>query len=387
MLKYILSALVIIPCINCSLKNAKGFFVYEDAKETSLVDNCYSLLDQQYYWQNISNNNISDITKLDCLNGNLSKDKYFPKCCPPNYVYHKRHHKCHLNDTTNIYDVFGEENLLIRSGLNCTVILDNTIMIDGNDWVINADRSLNFGGRSYRLGDYCLDNHLDNDNELILRTCEAVDVCRKNNLKCIKKCCADGYFYKGTKCTLGPYFGLSLENNTRFLDKSESFDAVVISEPCRRYIGKSIFNYSIASNGTTSINERGAWRQIAVEENYYCMEYVQLTNKHEILLCMIDARLEPEFGAKGVMMVISCICLILTVCGYFILPDLKNLIGNIVITYCICLTVAFISLIYLQFNPNPGKPCVYLGFTISFLFVTAFTWMTILSYEIWRVLG
>ncbi|KRT84169.1 hypothetical protein AMK59_1405, partial [Oryctes borbonicus] len=171
------------------------------------------------------------------------------------------------------------------------------------------------------------------------------------------------------------------------VERNETFNAVMISEPCRRYIGNAKYNYSITEDGTTAIYELGTLKHFSLEENYYCMEYIQMMNKHEILLCMTHTRLEPTSGVKGAIMILSCVCLVLTVIGYFVLPDLKNLIGNIVITYCSCLSVAYILLTYLHFYPDPGKLCDFFAFAIAFSFLTAFTWMTILSYEIWRVLG
>lgn len=142
---------------------------------------------------------------------------------------------------------------------------------------------------------------------------------------------------------------------------TENYNGVIISKPCRRYIGSPKYKFYITEDGTTVIQELGVWRKFSIEENYYCMEYVRMTKKHEILLCMTDTRLTPETGSKGTIMIISCVCLLLTLFVYFILPDLKNLIGNIVITYCSCLFVAFVLLIYLQFEPNPGELCDYVG--------------------------
>ncbi|GJQ86503.1 hypothetical protein Trydic_g10403 [Trypoxylus dichotomus] len=270
---------------------------------------------------------------------------------------------------------------------NCTVVLDHILRKDKEGWTIEFDRSLRFEGKSYSLGYYCLDNVLEKEEYVVVKTCEDVSICRNRDVRCIKKCCPDGQYYQGTSCSAGPYFGLSLESNTRFLEKNESFNAVMISEPCKRYIGNAKYNYSITEDGTTAIYEWGTLRHYSLEENYYCMEYIQVINKYEILLCMTHTRLTPTVGVKGVIMVVSCICLVLTVIGYFVLPDLKNIIGNIVITYCTCLSVAYILLTYLHFHPNPGKLCDYFAFAIAFSFLTAFTWMTILSYEIWKVLG
>lgn len=135
----------------------------------------------------------------------------------------------------------------------------------------------------------------------------------------------------------------------------------MMSGPCRRYIGSTEYNYHITEDGTTVIEELGVWKHFNLEENYYCVEYVEMTNKHEILLCMIPTRLTGSIGVKGVLLIISSISLLLTLIGYFILPDLQNLIGKIVITYCSCLLVAFILLTCLQFRPDPGKFCHFFG--------------------------
>lgn len=135
----------------------------------------------------------------------------------------------------------------------------------------------------------------------------------------------------------------------------------MISKPCKKYIGSAKYNYYITEDGTTAIEEWGVWKYYSLEENYYCMEYVQMMDKHEILLCMTQTRLTGSVGVKGVLLLISSVALLLTLLGYFVLPDLQNLIGKIVITYCICLLVAFILLTYLQFYPFPGKFCEFFG--------------------------
>lgn len=220
MFKLVVIALVVIPRVNCFLEDAKEFFVYRNISQTGL-DDCHPLIRQQYYWKNIGDDNSSDIIKLDCLHRNLSIDKYFPKCCPPNYAYYKKYHQCILsNTTTNIYDAFGMESLLIKTDLsNCSVVLDHILRKDEGGVAINSDRSLNLDSRFYPLGSYCVENHLENEEEFVVRTCEDVDACRTKTVKCIRKCCPDGQYYEGTSCQLGSHYGLSLENNTRFMDK------------------------------------------------------------------------------------------------------------------------------------------------------------------------
>lgn len=219
MLRYVVVVVIVaIARADCFLHNITELFVYDNVTKNE-TKNCQPLTtSQQYYWQSTTNTNSTETVKLDCLYEDLSHDKYFPKCCPPNYLYYAKHHKCIPSNASNIHSYLGSANLLIRTDLiNCTTILNQIHFKNETKLTVNSDRSLNYGGKVYALGKYCLDNLLE-EEQFILRTCEEVDVCRNDGVKCIKKCCPDGQYYKQTDCHPGSEFGLSVENTTRFLD-------------------------------------------------------------------------------------------------------------------------------------------------------------------------
>lgn len=216
----ITALIVVFPCVLVSgltLKsNIKDYFVLDEDVNFDDTDNCTELKFEQYYLKTTNLNSSTTTRILNCLPQNITRDKYFPKCCPPNHIYHRKHHKCiENNNVTNIHESFGNETLLIRTDLtNCTVVLDH-VLREYNPFFINNDKALNFNKKIYELGKYCLDNTWDDDN-LVLKTCEDVNICTRGNVRCIKKCCPDGQYYKGASCHPDPHYGISLEGNTRF---------------------------------------------------------------------------------------------------------------------------------------------------------------------------
>ncbi|GJQ86504.1 hypothetical protein Trydic_g10404 [Trypoxylus dichotomus] len=329
--------------------------------------------------------------ELDCLPESLSKETILSKCCSPNYNYEPKDHKCVESNSTNILEGFKNGSLLIKSGLSdCQIVLDHLLDTPTNAFSIGLHGSLHYNDRTYQIGSYCFDN---NEGEgMVIRTCEKVDMCKNQGVRCIKKCCPDGQYYEGTTCSAGHQFGLSLANITRFKDPSKQYNAIFVSGPCSRYLDKPAIIFHITKDGTAVIREIGVWKHYLLEESYYCMEYVKILQDYKMLLCLLGDNTDTNiYNSKNminkVVLIISCVCLLATVILYLILPDLKNFIGKIIICYCSCLFVAFLLLTWLRFDPFPGDYCDVFGFAIAFSFLAAFSWMTILSYEMWRVLG
>lgn len=201
---------------NLQLVNYGSYFFIDDY-EFNNTTKCQPLDKQQYYLYNI--NNSGTFKKLECIPENIvEKDVYFPKCCPPNYIYELKHHKCVENNITNFLDEFGNRTLLIRTDLlECKVILDHVHNTGSATISVDLEGSLHMKDKSYQFGSYCMDNS-DEKESLVVRTCEDIHVCRSQGVTCIKKCCPDGQYYEGNRCYPGNEFGLSLQNITRFKD-------------------------------------------------------------------------------------------------------------------------------------------------------------------------
>ncbi|KRT81798.1 hypothetical protein AMK59_5226 [Oryctes borbonicus] len=387
MLRHVLFSLLILQEYSCGFVDYGKHFVIGDY-QLNETENCQQLnKHQQYFLYNIDSDHT--FQKLDCLPESLTKEAiYFSKCCPPNYIYEPKEHKCIENNSSSIFDGFDSGTLLIRNDLSeCKVVLDHLLDTPTNAFTIDADGSLHYNDRTYRIGSYCFDN--SDMKKMVIRTCEKVDVCRNQGVRCIKKCCPVGQYYEGSTCSAGHQFGVSLANITRFKDPSKDYNALLVSDPCNRYVDKPQLTFHITKDGTTVIREIGVWKHYALEENYYCVEYIRMFQDYNVLLCrLFDNSGQPSKPIIiKVALIISCVCLLVTVILYLLLPDLKNFIGKIIICYCSCLFVAFLILTWLQFDPVPGDYCDAFGFAIAFCFLAAFSWMTILCYEMWRVLG
>ncbi|CAH1638354.1 unnamed protein product [Spodoptera littoralis] len=80
---------------------------------------------------------------------------------------------------------------------------------------------------------------------------------------------------------------------------------------------------------------------------------------------------------------VSCFFMLLVLIVYFLLPELQNLCGLILMAYVASLFMAFLLLAIIQIKIHPANTCVGLTFSIYFFFLASFCWMSVMSYDIW----
>lgn len=95
----------------------------------------------------------------------------------------------------------------------------------------------------------------------------------------------------------------------------------------------------------------------------YCYERVvnHSAAGEKVFLCM--RRKNPvKFNIIKIIVVISCVFLVITITGYFTLPNLLNLFGKTLMCYCFCLLFGMVSLAASNFVTKYGTNlCVTLG--------------------------
>lgn len=140
-------------------------------------------------------------TQLLLLDNNqptiFEADYDFHKCCPYGSVYEPEEHKC-IETQTNHTKLFKNETNFVKIGLQCfkAAIVDHFY-----------DTSSEFEKEMSKLPkkSYCADE--TTLASFVIRMCEDPDkICRSSEnpggTKCVRKCCLDGWMYKGnTKCT------------------------------------------------------------------------------------------------------------------------------------------------------------------------------------------
>ena len=83
---------------------------------------------------------------------------------------------------------------------------------------------------------------------------------------------------------------------------------------------------------------------------------------------------------------LSCAALSITILVYILVPDFANLPGRILLCMSVTLLGAMALLLIVQltesFQMLPGSLCVVVALLLQFLFLSSFTWMTMMSFDI-----
>lgn len=157
----------------------------------------------------------------------------FPKCCPLNNIYDANNHMCNslINNTDIVYNNSITSEMLklnlnngfavLKVGMaECANLLVDYKFSSLNRVHLHNNRDLTVMdiNKTVAFGNYCLDN-IHNSKDYIIRVCHHnFDICKKNkndkrNLRCIRKCCPDGYMYKESKeCQYDFQHGLSFSS-------------------------------------------------------------------------------------------------------------------------------------------------------------------------------
>lgn len=85
-------------------------------------------------------------------------------------------------------------------------------------------------------------------------------------------------------------------------------------------------------------------------------------------------------------MILSIVCIVITIFVYLCLPDLLNVHGQCLLGYLICLVIGYSLLIAVQITPPTVHPtvCTVIGYLIYVDFLSAFLWVNAISYDIWH---
>lgn len=157
----------------------------------------------------------------------LNKLLYFPKCCPPQYIFQTDKRKCVRNDTvSSFYNELGFNVNIVRSGLtNCEVIVDRQLS-EFKLENFGKDRTFMLDNDTFSHGQYCFDKTSDgfNGTNYIARLCYSKEYCSLKSGPhgdwCLKKCCSDGYVLSGRTCILQSDLGLDIAGNLDVIERN-----------------------------------------------------------------------------------------------------------------------------------------------------------------------
>jgi G protein-coupled receptor Mth (Methuselah protein) len=132
--------------------------------------------------------------------------------------------------------------------------------------------------------------------------------------------------------------------------------------------------------------------------------------QRKALICLSASELDPDeqivLTVLSYLLFIASIFLIVTFLVYLVIPELRNIHGVTVMCYCASLAATFITLGIIQLkNDFDRSSCIVLGNYLTkfkveinltfgftgifthFFFLSSFTWLNVLSFDIWWTLG
>ncbi len=121
----------------------------------------------------------------------------------------------------------------------------------------------------------------------------------------------------------------------------------------------------------------------------YCLErFIGADNASRLAAVVCEAeddKCEFKFSLYPALMSLSCVALLLTISVYALVPQLRNVPGKIVMSLSLSLFAAFFILIVenvVEATNLPYAVCVALAVFMQYFFLAAFTWMFLMSFDI-----
>ncbi|CAL7946003.1 unnamed protein product [Xylocopa violacea] len=247
----------------------------------------------------------------------------------------------------------------------------------------------------------CLDLTPDSRSKrrLAVRVCRDDEYC--SNHKCIRTCCYDEEDNEGFPC------GVIHRDSPRttFHDvvvdliapRSLNDYGILYGMKCRPFysaLRHEIKGLTPEGNLYLDINVK------SVSHERYCID-VDNRNTSEgfiAFICFGSKKYEPAVSFTRIVLTtvlssISCLFLVLTLLVYACLPTLRNLHGKTLMCHSASLLMAYASLATIPWltpdesNYDATNFCSTLGYIMLFSFLSAFCWLNVMCFDIWRTFG
>ncbi|XP_075978094.1 G-protein coupled receptor Mth2-like [Anticarsia gemmatalis] len=130
------------------------------------------------------------------------------------------------------------------------------------------------------------------------------------------------------------------------------------------------------------------YRYVKVNNESFCVDF-RIDKKNNVMpvpkvwAVMTDEQNQPSDIYMTSATLVSCVFMLLVLVVYYLLPELQNLCGMILMAYVASLLMAFLLLSTIQMSVYTEETCLGLTFCIYYFFLASFCWMNIMSYDIW----
>ncbi|XP_061716377.1 probable G-protein coupled receptor Mth-like 3 isoform X2 [Cydia pomonella] len=280
------------------------------------------------------------------------------------------------------------------------------------------------GDDDYCTSDYKYANDINKEIN-ITQSCN-------DNLPCIAKCCPVNQIlvYNEPELSFSCLDGANVTRSYNFTQLNDYSDVVFYDNDVKKRISEStskLQNFTIIYNDVFLLNyvcsmdieeafpkpthkvfilESGVavirrpnyltqW-YLDISPGYFCIEYqIDLKADGKILKPKLVMRMrlggKEENFDKSILtasaMLVSCVFLLLVLVVYALLKELRNLAGLMMMTYVSSLTAAFLTralqFLLIKYASIPKATCVWIGLLSHYTVVASFTWMNVMSFDIW----
>ncbi|XP_039229153.1 probable G-protein coupled receptor Mth-like 3 [Drosophila yakuba] len=223
---------------------------------------------------------------------------------------------------------------------------------------------------------------------------------------CIRFCCPQYHKMKKGQCygdmskdeldRHDPFVNVSLSDGS-VVKRHFKEDIIVQSDLAKPGCPRMYYlNQEMPGNGFT-LFENGTllrhWDNVALTKREYCVQHLSFRdNSTRIAPHFCPISFEPSKPWKTVALVLSQICIVLTISVYLYVKELRNLVGKCFICYLTSLFLGFLLLIVNVWNYFNGFcPTAGLLMEISlssrllgyFFVMAAFFWLSVISFNCW----
>ncbi|KAF7383364.1 hypothetical protein HZH66_012714 [Vespula vulgaris] len=377
-----------------------------------------------------------DDTRKEATGLSFPKITTIRRCCPKDTIFDPRSRFCvplisHINDTS----YFSSEDLFF-SFLPIIDSIDFLAVTRGPpeclraifDFPINSS-DLIFEDRTFKVTPSLSQNgrrkeeiKLTEENacveltpestisnaKLILRLCRDEQICSEK--PCIRKCCPEDRFLVSGRRECQKLYDDSItpiEFHKEILNSSIHEDffredyGLLIGKLCKdrgMYPVGPEENWSITPEGHIDVPDYKVYGH-----HEYCMDIFYNSSLYKETLypfvCFDTAEsVEPcrlRCTINSVLQLTSCAFLLTTLVVYACLPVLQNLHGKTLMCHVGSLLLALVCLVVISWvTPDTtieesmaSVSCKFLGYAMLFSFLSAFSWLNVMCFDIWWTFG
>ncbi|EDW92154.1 probable G-protein coupled receptor Mth-like 4 [Drosophila yakuba] len=213
---------------------------------------------------------------------------------------------------------------------------------------------------------------------------------------CIRFCCPQYHKMKKGQCygdmskdeldRHDPFVNVTLSDGS-VVKRHFKEDIIVQSDLAKPGCSRMYFlNHEMPGNGF-SLFENGSllrhWDNVVLPKREYCVQHLSFKdNSTRIAPHFCPLSSEASKPWKTVAIVLSQICIVLTISVYLYVKELRNLVNQCFICYLASLFLGYLFLVLNVWNYSSGF-CVTAGFLGYFSVMAAFFWLSVISLTNW----